>query len=258
MTKLCVNRFVSRRWMVGHLFCRIYADVVLQYSDIPLEKWHILLNPMMHRGGFTCAVCDKWHTRQVNYSPLCCTPLRLSKGGGLNTRGKSSHFILIFYRWGKIKMHYTVQKLCFSSAGFWTGLAASCGVCFMHAGAKFCLKKQVDTVSFWHCVCLCVHLSWSNNEDDVRCQRSDILVKLRLNKSQTHCQSEPWPQPALLSTEFLPCLFAAGLMEFHAEGLHSEYKLLIYWGDWAWHCRKPVIAAVLRQIGWSTSWPPWE
>lgn len=118
-----------------------------------LERWHILFNPRTHRGGFTCAVCGKWHTRQVNYSPFCCTPLHLSKEGGLNTRGRPSHFILIFYRWGKIKMHYTVQKLCLSSAGFWTGLAVSCGVCFRNASAKFCLKKQIDTVSFWRSVC---------------------------------------------------------------------------------------------------------
>lgn len=25
-----------------------------------------------------------------------------------------------------------------------------------------------------------------------------------------------------------------------------------------WHCRKAIIAAVPRQIGWSTLWPPWD
>lgn len=38
---------------------------------------------MMRSGGFVWIVWDKWHIRQVNYSPLqYCNPLRLSNEGG--------------------------------------------------------------------------------------------------------------------------------------------------------------------------------
>ncbi len=92
--------------MVGHLFCQISADVVLQYSDthLPQKDGTLSSQLMMHSGGYVRTVCGKWHGRQINYSSLQhCTPLRLSNEGGLSTRGRQSPFILTWYRWGKIK-----------------------------------------------------------------------------------------------------------------------------------------------------------
>lgn len=49
--------------MVGHLFCRISADVVLPYSDthLPQKDGSLSSRLMMHSRGFVSTVCDKWH-----------------------------------------------------------------------------------------------------------------------------------------------------------------------------------------------------
>lgn len=75
--------------MVGHLFCRISADVSQYTHSAHLPQKDGTLSPqfMTHSGGFVCTVCDKWHARQVNYSPLQHCTADEAKYNALHGRG---------------------------------------------------------------------------------------------------------------------------------------------------------------------------